>query len=455
MSRYRSEVVRLIRCTTVVIVLVGLLHAHINAAVLKEAKNEAGDWLAVTAIEPPPGTVLKGGDKVNVTIEYKMAGTSAQIWAMPDSRTGDGFFFAASDILTKTSDHVLRFVGSNSPGQMNRIKVRMVRVPNEKNTDTLVELALDVAYKWEGENPATAPVAVVGQPIPELKFKSVDGTDVDLAKMKGKVVLVDFWATWCGPCLREMPHLLEAYAAYKEFGFEIIGISLDSDREAMERFLKENKITWPQYFDGQGWKNAIAQKFNVQHIPHYFLLDRQGIVRHNKPLGPDLKAAVQKLCGAGETEASKQTGEGEAPLVPISRIPEERKAAAWEAFEKINAAQIRGATLSADRIYGSDRERNQLTPGTILFCKTTQGRWSKVLIEEHGYDLMIAWTTYADEDGKVIFSQGKHLKVPGTGGCDLDLGLARGDAEFMWSQETPAERYLEPCSGALLAIHRP
>lgn len=117
----------------------------------------------------------------------------------------------------------------------------------------------------------------------ELSFTAVDGRKVDLADLRGKVVLVDFWATWCPPCVEEVPALVETYAKFKEKGFEIVGISLDKEKAALETFTAENKMTWPQFFDGKGWDNELAKRFNIQSVPTMWLLDREGKLADASP----------------------------------------------------------------------------------------------------------------------------------------------------------------------------
>ena len=127
----------------------------------------------------------------------------------------------------------------------------------------------------------------------DLKFKAVDGHDVDLSKMQGKVVLIDFWATWCGPCVAEIPNVLKAYEKLHDKGFEIVGISLDQEKDKLEAFTKEKGMTWPQYFDGKGWENDFAQKFGIHSIPAMWLVNKKGFVISTNAR-EDMAAQVEK-----------------------------------------------------------------------------------------------------------------------------------------------------------------
>ncbi|MGZ5546029.1 MAG: TlpA family protein disulfide reductase, partial [Limisphaerales bacterium] len=133
----------------------------------------------------------------------------------------------------------------------------------------------------------------VGKPV-DIKFKAVDGREVDLTNMKGKVVLVDFWATWCGPCVAEIPHVKEAYAELHPKGFEIVGISLDSDKAKLTKYIADKQMDWPQYFDGKSWGNEIATRYDIHSIPAMWLIDKKGNLHDINARG-DLKSKVEKL----------------------------------------------------------------------------------------------------------------------------------------------------------------
>jgi len=135
----------------------------------------------------------------------------------------------------------------------------------------------------------------LGQPV-KMSFVAVDGRKIDLAKLKGKVVLIDFWATWCGPCVAELPNVKKTYTKFHKRGFEIVGISLDSNKDKLTNFVEDNEMSWAQHFDGKGWKNKYAVEFGIQGIPAMWLIDKKGDLVDMKARD-GLEAKVQKLLG--------------------------------------------------------------------------------------------------------------------------------------------------------------
>jgi thiol-disulfide isomerase/thioredoxin len=128
----------------------------------------------------------------------------------------------------------------------------------------------------------------------ELKFTAVDGRQVDLEKLRGKVVLIDFWASWCMPCIVDLPNIIAAYDRYQERGFEVIGISLDRSKDELLALSQEAKIKWPQYFDGKGWESELTRRFGVIALPTQWLVDKKGYLRTTEVYG-NLNAEIEKL----------------------------------------------------------------------------------------------------------------------------------------------------------------
>ena len=151
-----------------------------------------------------------------------------------------------------------------------------------------------------GEVPARAsyggrPDALVGKKAIDFNVKDLKGNDLSLEKYRGNVILLDFWAVWCKPCIAEMPNVKQVYEKYKDDNFQIIGISLDESRNTLVGYLDKEGITWPQVFDGNGWKNDVAQMYGISAIPQMYLIDGEGVVRKSDVRGHALEPAVAEL----------------------------------------------------------------------------------------------------------------------------------------------------------------
>ena len=217
------------------------------------------------------------------------------------------------------SEHLDHLDLIDTPAQASELEARIVRYihehPDDPKANALQVRRLDLLQKIDPkkeadllatlENNDDPKVAAAARGRGELKtlestpldwkFTAVDGRPVDLADWRGKVVLVDFWASWCPDCLREMPEVLAAYHQYHDKGFEVVGVSMDHDKAAMVAFLKKHNIPWPQQYDGQAWDSSVAVKYGVKGIPEMWLLDRTGRVVATGVHGSQLDAELGPL----------------------------------------------------------------------------------------------------------------------------------------------------------------
>ena len=135
----------------------------------------------------------------------------------------------------------------------------------------------------------------VGNAAPEITLPDPQGKDVSLSSLRGKYVLVDFWASWCGPCRQENPNVVRMYNQYKDKGFEIFGVSLDESRDKWLKAIAQDKLTWPHVSDLKGWNSSAALLYNIQAIPQTLLLDKEGKIIAKNLRGKALEDKLASL----------------------------------------------------------------------------------------------------------------------------------------------------------------
>lgn len=144
---------------------------------------------------------------------------------------------------------------------------------------------------------ATSEKTAVGQKYIDFSMQTPEGETVSLSDFvsKNKYTLIDFWASWCGPCRKEMPNVVDAYNAYKNKGFGIVGVSLDENADKWKEAIKALNMTWPQMSDLQGWSNAGAKLYGVNSIPATVLVDQEGTIIARNLRGDAIKAKLGEL----------------------------------------------------------------------------------------------------------------------------------------------------------------
>ncbi len=243
----------------------------------------------------------------------------------------------------------------------------MNRKPNMNILKLLLIAAIFLAGNVSAQIAAsTAPG--VGKKAPAFTEKSTKGQEIAVPDgFKGKLIMLDFWATWCGPCRAELPNLVKVYEEFHAKGFEIVGISLDSEKSlpALAKFAEENHMPWPQIADGQAWKAALAQKYDVHSIPAAWLIDGgTGLVvaERNELRGAALRETVDRcLKNLGKPPVSVAKSEVPVSGAPVAP-PRPLDPAIAKAEQLAKEGRLTGAEAFAAQMQSPKREKIDLVP---------------------------------------------------------------------------------------------
>lgn len=188
--------------------------------------------------------------------------------------------------VKKYNDQIADLMVEKSPSLAVINLLQQNVLDKDQYYNTYLQVADKLRKEWSGYGQAINFISyvdkmkmlAVGQPAPEISLPSPDGKVVPLSSMKGKYVLVDFWAKWCGPCRQENPNVVAAFQKYKDKGFTVYGVSLDRNREDWLQAIQQDKLTWTHVSDLKYWQSEAAKTYNITGIPFSLLLDPNGVI---------------------------------------------------------------------------------------------------------------------------------------------------------------------------------
>ncbi len=232
-----------------------------------QKKNEADTW-AKDFIENHPGSLALLGP-----LEHLEPRSNAQLF---------------KEILTATEESLRK----GSFHQALTIATKGNNAQRQNGNDRVVRKGNGANQPRQAKNSRYG----VGDEAPDIVMADPEGKEHRLSDLRGKVVLIDFWASWCGPCRRENPNVVRAYEAYQKDGFEVFSVSLDQDAARWKAAIEQDGLVWPYHVsDLNGWKNAAARSYGVSSIPHAVLVDQNGIIAATHLRGPALSAKLDEL----------------------------------------------------------------------------------------------------------------------------------------------------------------
>lgn len=212
-----------------------------------------------------------------------------------------GIDVAYQNIITDWSQSLAQLAKANKDNFASIIALQML--DPQKYLDVYQEIdqslfskypnhpMIQMLHKIVAQQSALAP----GTPCPEIALPDPNGKEIRLSSFRGKVVLIDFWASWCKPCRAEMPNMVALYKKYKDKGLEIYGVSLDKDKQNWVDAIKQDGITWPQVSDLKFWNSEVVPLFNVEAIPYTVLVDKEGKIVAKGLRGLDLENKIKEI----------------------------------------------------------------------------------------------------------------------------------------------------------------
>ena len=250
--------------------------------------------------------IAEMGRSVALQLKYEVPSDADEATAqkLADELKAD---FGKGEVSPQAAQLIMQVVMGLEQLQLNDVAADLCDVfgkrLSESDDPRLAELGQRLAGTGRRLNLPGHPIKVTGT--------LLGGGDIDWSDYKGKVVLVDFWATWCAPCVQELPNVLENYNKYHDKGFDVLGVSLDNSRGAVERFVQSHKLPWKTLFSGGdsiGWQHPMAVYYGIAAIPTVILVNQEGNVVSLNARGPELSRLLTELLGPPDDKPKEEEG---------------------------------------------------------------------------------------------------------------------------------------------------
>ena len=266
---------------------------------------KAAGWITYTAVGDKQNTIMNELYKIYLNHDKNLQDFNREISTIDPSTVTDSLRTAVGNrfqaMQKGRTDDITKFVTTNEGSTASYYAVTFLF---QEPVISLMQIAYDKmkismpASKYTADLKSTiesiAPLEVGGL-APEIALKNPDGTEVKLSSLRGKIVLIDFWASWCGPCRKENPNVVRLYNAYSKKGFEIYGVSLDDNADKWKAAVQKDGLTWKHVSDLKGWSNSAAKTYQVSSIPFTVLLDKNGRIIAKGLRGAELEAKLAEL----------------------------------------------------------------------------------------------------------------------------------------------------------------